>query len=160
MLGIWMYSWTESDWTGVQPPTPSPPPAALEGVLANAGGGKKQRSYERLGEGFWMLRERYLRRFLPKEPEVIKSVPATAKQYETKPTDVSKLEGPAPGEVDGGLLLLQQALHAAHNRARAAENAAVLRDAMQRAQQLQLDISKIQQQNYSRAIALLLLDAD
>lgn len=67
------------------------------------------------------------------------------------------LDAPAAG--GGPDILLLQALHAAQQRAATANNAAELRDATMRSRKLLLDISKIRQQHYNRAIALLLHDS-
>lgn len=69
---------------------------------------------------------------------------------------VDTLVAPAAG--GGPDILLLQALAAAQQRAATASNAAELRDAVGRSRKLLLDISKIRQQHYSRAIALLLFD--
>ncbi len=82
------------------------------------------------------------------------------KTEETAPQIPVNLEARLPGVgQDGRLLLLQQALQATLARAHDAQTAAAMQQAVARAHQLQLDISNIQQQNYNRAIALLLLDA-
>jgi hypothetical protein len=109
------------------------------------------------------VRERYLRRFAPPLEKAIEDIHVIAKSNETGKSPTSKMDGLARGEgapLDGGLLLLQQALSAALNRAKAATDAAVLRDAMQRSAALALDIQQVKQQNYNRAIAILLLNAD
>jgi len=105
------------------------------------------------------LRERYLRRFAPKPAAIDVSLPIEEIK-QTIPQEPVILSGDrAGGQGYDPTLLLQQALQAALLLAAHSQDAAQLRDAMQRASQLQLDISKIQQQNHNRAIALLLLDA-
>ena len=162
MLALWEYFWVDTDWTGAAPtPTPTPTPTPVPSTSAGGGGKKKHRPYERVGEDFWILRERYLRRFAPK-PEPMAPAEPIEEIKEILPQEDVILSGDRAGggvAPDGRLLLLQQALQAAIAHAHKAQSAAQLQYAMQRAQQLQLDISKLQQQNYSRAIALLLLDA-
>lgn len=147
MLALWEYFWDDTDWTG-GPPAPSPAPAP---VPSGGGGGHKKRrnqEYQPLPSDFWDVRERYLRRFVePLAKDTPRPTPAPVK------TTVAEI---IPD--DGPLLLMQQALAAALQRARAAQTDAELRDATKRAYALALDISNFHQQYYNRAIGILLLD--
>lgn len=152
MLGIWMYQWDTAAWvTGTPAPAPAPVPAPSSG---GSGGRKKRKPYTPADDHFWQVRERYLRRFLPMEPI---ASPTPIVEINLPVNDVADtLVAPAAG--GGPDILLLQALHAAQQRAATANNAAELRDATMRSRKLLLDISKIRQQHYSRAIALLLFD--
>lgn len=150
MLALWEYFWTGAAWVPGPPPIPPPPPPT--GNPSNAGGGGK-RQYERVGEHFWQVRERYLRQAMPRLEAIAKS-PAVEETNLPAVEEQGKVEAVPPG----GVLLQQQALRAALAAARSAANAKALREAMSRAQAIVLDISRIRQQYYARAIALLLLD--
>lgn len=145
MLANWFFFWTESDWTGVAP-TPSPTPTD-EG-RSDAGGGHKKRRYERLGEDFWNVRERYLRRFV--EPAI--------KQAAQEVPHQEPQASPQTNDGEGAVILLRQAMEAALNRARNAQTFDELQDAAQRSLALSIDIANIKNQYYNRAIAILLLD--
>jgi pyruvate/2-oxoglutarate dehydrogenase complex dihydrolipoamide acyltransferase (E2) component len=145
MLALWSYFWEDGDWSG-EPDAP-----AASSTDPGAGSGKGKRAYRRAGDDFWLVRERYLRRFVPpstREP-VAPSTPAAT------PDPQPALPDEQP---DGRLMLLLQARQAAIQRARQAADAAELRAATARISRLTLDIEAARQQNYARAIALLLLD--
>ena len=152
MLALWGFFWEGTDWSGIAPPAPAPTPQESRG-----GGHKKEN--DRLGVDYWDARERYLRRFA--EP-LIKEVAPVENTNSPEPEEVDKLADTAPGRVDydnSALLLYQQAMAAALQAAYAAQNAQHLQDAVQRANALSLDIARIKQQHYNRAIAVLLLNA-
>lgn len=155
MLALWEFFWTEADWTGA-PPAPTPAPATVQ---AESRGGGHKRENDRLGSDYWDVRERYLRRFAKPLVEAISKSVEVEEDNSTRSIEGEKLDIRPRAEIDSHLLLRQQALVAALQAAYTAQTQTALRDAMQRATQLHLDISNLQQQHYNRAIALLLLDA-
>lgn len=144
-----------------QPPSPGPPDPSISQDLGSGGGGRKK--YKKAAPDFWDVRERYLRRYAPKLQEAIKDVEVIGKSNETSKQDNDKLEGNRAG---GGVspmvhaMLLGQALQANLSRASVAQSAVELREHLQRASQLALDIEQIKMQYSNRAMALLLLDAN
>jgi hypothetical protein len=85
---LWHFFWTETDWTG--------------GVVvdsntgrsrAGGGGHKKERKYERVGDDFWLARERYLSRMTRVEPFEV----ATTEPPPLPPAEIST---PAPPVLD------------------------------------------------------------
>ena len=172
MLALWAYEWDESDWTGSAPAattdpffglllalqwegttTPTPTPTTTQDP--GAGGGKKKNHYIGPDPDFWDVRERYLRRFV--KPAVLAAIPALRQPDPVPVPYVAPTYAPLE-DTETPFILQQQALAAALQRAVNAQNATELQDAGQRAQKIALDIQKIHQQYYERAIAILLLD--
>ena len=171
MLALWQYEWDESDWSGsassatatdafaglllalqwegTATPAPTPTPADTPTV---GGHGKKQNDYLGQDESFWLAKARYLRMFV--KPEVEKVLPVAVKPT---PSPASPDYAPLEDTITPYLLHLQ-ALQAALQRAMNARNATDLQQAAQRTRTLALDIQKLQQQDYERAIEILLLD--
>lgn len=154
MLALWEFNWTVSDWTGV---APTPAPAVPEMAQGGGARGRQRIPYSRADDDFWEVRERYLRRFAKKYKESMAPAEPIESIDSTPTPEVSNIDRPAGGR--DAAILLQQAMDAALARAEHAADAIELRDAMQRVNSLYLDISHIHQQNYNRAIVLLLLDA-
>jgi hypothetical protein len=172
MLALWEYEWDESDWTGITS-APATTSDAFFGLLLalrwegtdtpattttqdpGAGGGKKKNEYIGPDPDFWDVRERYLRRFV--KPQVIKALPALERPQPV-PAPIPPVQYTPLEDTATPFILQQQALAAALQRAVSAQNAAELQQAAQRAYKIALDIQKIHQQYYERAIAILLLD--
>lgn len=159
MLALWMYQWDEAEWTAASP-APAPAPAA-EASRSNAGGGKRRNDYVGPSPDFWEVRERYLRRY----EKVIERTQVIAKSNFPAQETSDNLSGdraggqpPATTDLQAVLELMRFELEVARAKAQHAKNATELQEAMRAAVTLALDIRKIEQQYYDRAISVLLLD--
>lgn len=173
MLALWQYEWDEEDWSGTPPapatdeffglllalrwegttttPTPTPTPTPADAPTVG-GHGKKKNDYLGQDESFWLAKARYLRMFV--KPEIDKVVLPTVRPT---PSPASPDYAPLQDTITPYLLHMQ-ALQAALQRAINAQNMAEMQQAAQRTRALALDIQKLQQQDYERAIEILLLD--
>ena len=153
MLALLEYFW---DWGGAPSPSPSPSPSPAPTPAPDTAGarGRQKRKYIQAPNDFWEVRERYIRRFVEKARKTIfNEVPLLPVEEETARQDEPDVMS-QPSET----LLLRQAFDVAARRAQNAQTISELRTISDRLRSLALDISKIEQQNYDRAIALLLLD--
>lgn len=160
MLALWMYQWDETEWVAAPP---APAPAPVEAPRSNAGGGKRRNDYIGPSPDFWEVRERYLRRY----EKAISEASVIAKNNFPSQEPHDNLSGDRAGGIPSAdtandlqavLELMRFELEVARARARQARNATELQEAMRAAMTLALDIRKIEQQYYDRAISILLLN--
>lgn len=116
------------------------------------GHGKKKNDYLGQDEAFWLAKAEYLRQHVKPAIEKVLPPPGTRTPFPASP-DYAPLQ-----DTITPYLLHMQALQAALQRAINAQNMAEMQQAAQRTRALALDIQKLQQQDYERAIEILLLD--
>lgn len=176
MLANWFFSWDEAAWSGSsssgegaylltlmligmreEAPVPEPVPEA-EAPERRGGGHRKENDDLRYPADFWLVRERYLRRFLPPDPDPPAADPPEREDFpEATPVEAAT-ERRVVDLAEERLWRLHAARQQAIALAQQAESARALRAQMAEITRLTLDIARVQSNNRDQAIAFLLLE--
>lgn len=146
MLGLWMYQWDSTAWSGVAVPDPPQPPGP-PAPNSNAGGGH----YDPLGDDYWMAREGYLTR----DEQVADYAPAAREDGPLQATqEADSITRSIAERYDALNRELQRVTMEASTAVDAAQKMASAKLAMK----LAIDISKLRKQYYERARSIRLFD--